>query len=170
MKSGFDMSVDFNMNWQWYWNNDRISVSELAAVLPDIESLNGGFRNTIEQYVTYTSPNIGQAPILTLAASPVGWKTGDQILVASTSWDPRESEVFTIVDCQVCEPNQVKIDRAPNNTHWGRIDPRTGADQRAEVALLSRNVRFFGEMSSFGIERFLTLISKSSNDQTIMIF
>ena len=170
MKSGFDMSVDFNMNWLWFENNDRITVSELAAALPIIAKLNRGFKNSIKQYVTYSSPNIGQAPILTLADSPVGWRTGDQILVASTSWDPRESEVFTIVDCQACEPNQVMIDRAPNNTHWGRIDPRTGADQRAEVALLSRNVRFFGEMSSFGIERFLTLISKSSNDQTIMIF
>ena len=47
-----------------------------------------------------------------------------------------------------CSENEVKVDRTPNNTHWGRIDPRTGADQRAEVGLLTRNVRFFGEMSS----------------------
>jgi len=47
-----------------------------------------------------------------------------------------------------CSSNQIKVDRAPLNTHWGRIDSRTGVDQRAEVALLSRNVRFYGEMSS----------------------
>ena len=43
---------------------------------------------------------------------------------------------------------QVKVDRSPSHTHWGRIDPRTGIDQRAEVGLLSRNVRVYGEMSS----------------------
>ena len=41
---------------------------------------------------------------------------------------------------------KVKIDRIPSFTHWGRIDTRTGVDQRAEVGLLSRNVRFYGEL------------------------
>ena len=44
---------------------------------------------------------------------------------------------------------KVKIDRIPSFTHWGRIDSRTGIDQRAEVGLLSRNVRFYGELGTF---------------------
>ena len=37
-------------------------------------------------------------------------------------------------------------------THWGRIDSRTGLDQRAEVGLLSRNVRFYGELEETGCD------------------
>ena len=74
------------------------------------------------------------------------WEVGDQILVSSTHFDPRETETFTITECPECSNNQVKIDRPPTNTHWGRLDTQTGVDQRAQVALLSRNVRFYGEM------------------------
>ena len=38
----------------------------------------------------------------------------------------------------------MKLDRPAKFNHWGRIDKRTGLDQRAEVGLLSRNVRFYG--------------------------
>ena len=44
----------------------------------------------------------------------------------------------------MCNINQLKLDRSPDYNHWGRIDQRTGLDQRAEVGLLSRNVRFYG--------------------------
>ena len=37
-------------------------------------------------------------------------------------------------------------------THWGKIDSRTGLDQRAEVGLLSRNVRFYGELEDTGCD------------------
>ena len=53
-------------------------------------------------------------------------------------------------DDSPCATNEVKIDRAPKFTHWGKIDSRTGIDQRAEVGLLSRNVRFYGEMDHKG--------------------
>ena len=49
-----------------------------------------------------------------------------------------------------CNANQIKLDRSPSFTHWGRIDPHTGADQRGHVGLLSRNVRFYGEMNPDG--------------------
>ena len=44
----------------------------------------------------------------------------------------------------MCNINQLKLDRPAEYNHWGRIDQRTGLDQRAEVGLLSRNVRFYG--------------------------
>ena len=49
------------------------------------------------------------------------------------------------MDCDnICDINQLKLDRPAKYNHWGRIDKRTGLDQRAEVGLLSRNVRFYG--------------------------
>ena len=125
----------------------------------------------IRQSITYSGPGIKDengnelGPILTLEERDDGtndlgtistWEIGDQIVVASTSWDARESEVFELVECKLangnpCASNQVRINRPPNFTHWGRKDSRTGIDQRAEVGLLSRNVRFYGEMDEIGI-------------------
>ena len=57
----------------------------------------------------------------------------------------RHSEVFEISDCgKSCGINQFKLDRPAVFDHWGRIDRRTGLDQRAEVGILSRNIRFYG--------------------------
>ena len=101
------------------------------------------------QQVTYSSSTKGDIPIITLADDVSSWEVGDKILVASTSFEVRESETFTIVECPECTSHQVKLDRPATFTHWGRIDSTTGIiDQRAEVGLLSRNVRFYGEMSA----------------------
>ena len=122
----------------------------------------------IQQSITYSGPGIKDengdelGPILTLEerGEDFGlistWEIGDQIVVASTSWDARESEVFELVECKLangdpCASNQVRINRPPNFTHWGKRDSRTGIDQRAEVGLLSRNIRFYGEMDEVGI-------------------
>ena len=119
------------------------------------------------QTITYSGPGVGidesgkeLGPILTLEErDPDGskdmgtistWQPGDKIVVASTSWDARESEVFELVECKTCASNQVRINRPPRFTHWGKKDNRTGIDQRAEVGLLSRNVRFYGEMDEVG--------------------
>ena len=56
------------------------------------------------------------------------------------------------------------MDRPATFTHWGRIDTDSGIiDQRAEVGLLSRNVRFYGEMSSNSCQYALTRESLDSN-------
>lgn len=49
----------------------------------------GQFNNAISQTVKYTGPNDGQNPILTLSKDVSTWKTGDTIVVASTSWTPQ---------------------------------------------------------------------------------
>ena len=43
-------------------------------------------------------PKAGEAPIIKLR-EPMPWRVGDTILIASTGYDPRESEKFTLVDC-----------------------------------------------------------------------
>jgi len=130
------------------------------------------FGKKMKQTITYNGPGLGKdefgnelGPILTLeerdsdGTKGLGkistWLPGDKIIVASTSWDARESEVFELVECKLannepCAPDQVRINRPPRFTHWGKKDSRTGIDQRAEVGLLSRNVRFYGEMDEVG--------------------
>ena len=44
--------------------------------------------------------------------------------------------------------NEIQLDRLPEFLHWGRIDDRTGIDQRAEVGLLTRNVKVTSELGT----------------------
>ena len=75
---------------------------------------NNALKNRIFMSVRYTGPNEGGQPILTLADDVSSWEIGDQIVVAATNFDPRESETFFIVDCEgQCAENQVKVDRPP---------------------------------------------------------
>ena len=53
-----------------------------------------------------------------------------------------------MVECPECAPNQVKLNRQANFNHWGKIDSRTGIDQRAPVGLLTRNVKIQGEVGT----------------------
>ena len=73
------------------------------------------------------------------------WETGDEIAIGSTDFTQDHTEVFVLVECSECSSNQVKLDRTSKFHHWGRIDSRTGIDQRAPVGLLSRNVKIQGE-------------------------
>ncbi|GFO45232.1 transmembrane protein 2-like [Plakobranchus ocellatus] len=57
------------------------------------------------------------------------WRPGDEIVVASTDFEWRQAEVKTIIPCRECMPNQVRVE-----------------DERAEVGLLSRNIRVEGEI------------------------
>ena len=52
------------------------------------------------QTVNYSGPDAGGIPILELEADVSSWEVGDQVVVAATHFDSRESEVFTIVECQ----------------------------------------------------------------------
>ena len=98
--------------------------------------------------VSYSSStNSITEPILTLADNVDSWEVGDEIAVGSTDFSQDQTEVFTILACPECAVNQVKVDRTPKFHHWGRIDSRTGIDQRAPVGLLSRNILIQGEHS-----------------------
>ena len=130
----------------------------------DTDNFPQTFQDSAKFQVDYSSSTQGNIPIITLVDDVSSWEVGDQILVASTSFEVRESETFTIVECQECTANQVKLDRPATFTHWGRIDTDSGIiDQRAEVGLLSRNVRFYGEMSSSSCQYALTRESLDSN-------
>ena len=138
-KSGFDFGIEIKSTWP-----SGMSKSEVDQIVRGQAS--NTFKQNFRQSVKYSSSQRGQAPIITVKDDISSWLVGDKIVIASTGFDARDSEVFTIT--QKIGKNQLKLDRPAEYTHWGRIDSRTGIDQRAEVGLLSRNVRFYGEMGS----------------------
>ena len=85
-------------------------------------------------------------PVITLEEDVSSWEDGDEIVIASTDYNQHLSETFVVLRCKSCNANQIQLDRIPTYLHWGRIDERTGLDQRAEVGLLSRNVRVTSEL------------------------
>ena len=75
-----------------------------CLLVSKIHSGKNQFRNTFlflfSQTVNYSGPDAGGVPILELEADVSSWEVGDQVVVAATHFDSRESEVFIIVECQ----------------------------------------------------------------------
>ncbi len=65
-----------------------------------------------------------------------GWRAGDEIVLASTDFNPRQAERRTIT---AVNGNTVTIDAPLQYMHFGEIT--FGVDERGEVANLSRNIR-----------------------------
>src|SRR5690606_39669594 len=61
-----------------------------------------------------------------------GWKVGDQIVLASTDYDPRQAEKRTIT---AVRGNSLTLDKPLDYMHFGKIT--FDVDQRGEVGLLS---------------------------------
>ncbi|XP_017159470.1 cell migration-inducing and hyaluronan-binding protein isoform X9 [Poecilia reticulata] len=81
--------------------------------------------------------------ILELSDEVVGWRTGDQVVVASTDYSMHQAEEFTLLPCPTCMSNQVKVKGRAKFIHIGEeVD---GVDMRAEVGLLTRNILLRGE-------------------------
>jgi len=76
----------------------------------------------------------GATAIEVLDAS--GWRKGDEIVLASTDYDPRQAERRTIA---AIRGNTVTLDRPLEFMHFGEIT--FGVDERGEVGLLTRNIR-----------------------------
>ena len=76
----------------------------------------------------------GSTSIHVLDAS--GWRAGDEIVLASTDFDPRQAERRTIA---AVRGNTITLDRPLDYMHFGRIT--FDVDERGEVGLLTRNIR-----------------------------
>ncbi len=79
---------------------------------------------------------------LSLLAAPQ-WRPGNTIVVASTEFDPLQSETCRITAVQ---GRQITLDKPLKFMHWGQITE--GVDERAEVGLLSRNIVVQGDAPS----------------------
>jgi hypothetical protein len=91
--------------------------------------------------------NAGSTSIEVLDAS--GWRVGDEIVLASTDYDPRQAEVRTIT---AIRSNRITLDEPLQYMHFGKIT--FDVDERGEVGLLTRNIRIQAsedaEQSYFG--------------------
>jgi hypothetical protein len=65
-----------------------------------------------------------------------GWRAGDEIVLASTDFNPRQAERGTVT---AVSGNTLTLDRPLQYMHFGEIT--FGVDERGEVGLLSRNIR-----------------------------
>jgi len=78
-----------------------------------------------------------------------GWRRGDEIVLASTDFDPRQAERRTIASIS---GNTLTLDRPLEYMHFGQVT--FGVDERGEVGLLTRNIRIQAsedaEQSYFG--------------------
>src|SRR5690606_30792805 len=89
----------------------------------------------------------GSTTIEVLDAS--GWRIGDEIVLASTDYDPRQAEVRTIT---AIRGNTITLDKPLAHRPLGEIT--CDVDERGEVGLLTRNIKIRAsedaEQSYFG--------------------
>ena len=64
------------------------------------------------------------------------WRVGDEIVLASTDFDPRQAERRTI---SAIRGNRITLDKNLEYMHFGQVT--FDVDQRGEVGLLTRNIR-----------------------------
>ncbi|MXO59731.1 transmembrane domain-containing protein [Altererythrobacter salegens] len=76
----------------------------------------------------------GSSEIEVLDAS--GWRKGDEIVLASTDFDPRQAVRRTVA--AICG-DRLTLDKPLEYMHFGEIT--FGVDERGEVGLLTRNIR-----------------------------
>src|SRR5262249_17287597 len=65
-----------------------------------------------------------------------GWRVGDEIVLASTDFDPRQAERRTIATIR---GNTITLDKKLDYMHFGKIT--FDVDERGEVGLLTRNIK-----------------------------
>jgi cell surface hyaluronidase len=86
------------------------------------------------------------ASTITLEGNP-GWRVGDKIAIASTDYDPAQAEESIISNIN---GSTLTLAKALTYMHYGTQQTIAGTtlDERAEVALLSRNIRIQGDDAS----------------------
>ncbi len=81
--------------------------------------------------------------------SAADWKAGEEIVLASTDFDPRQAERRTI---SAVKGNTITLDKPLEYMHFGKIT--FDVDERGEVGLLTRNIKIQAsadaEQSFFG--------------------
>ena len=108
-------------------------------------NLHGDRTNTWTKLAS--TANAGSTSIQVLNAA--GWRVGDEIVLASTDFDPRQAERRTIA---AISGNTITLDKKLDYMHFGKIT--FDVDERGEVGLLTRNIKLQAsadaEQSFFG--------------------
>jgi len=108
-------------------------------------NLHGDRKNTWTKLTS--TAKAGSTSIQVLHATE--WRVGDEIVLASTDYDPRQAERRTIV---AIKGNTITLDKKLEYMHFGKITFEV--DERGEVGLLTRNIKIQAssdaEQSFFG--------------------
>jgi hypothetical protein len=119
---------------------DNVKGEDVMAGMGDRGiMLSGGTLNLHgDQTNTWTklasTANAGATSIEVLNAK--GWRVGQEIVLASTDYDPRQAERRTIT---AVGGNRLTLDKKLDYMHFGKIT--FDVDERGEVGLLSRNIK-----------------------------
>ena len=123
--------------------NDRSDRG--IALMGGTLNLHGDRTNTWTKLAS--TANAGSTSIQVLDAS--GWRVGDEIVLASTDFDPRQAERRTI---SAIKGNTITLDKKLDYMHFGKIT--FDVDERGEVGVLTRNIKIQAsadaEQSFFG--------------------
>jgi cell migration-inducing and hyaluronan-binding protein len=95
-------------------------------------NLHGNVKNTWTKLAS--TANAGATSIQVLNAAE--WRVGDEIVLASTDFNPRQAERRTI---SAISGNNITLDKPLAYMHFGKIT--FGVDERGEVGLLTRNIK-----------------------------
>jgi cell migration-inducing and hyaluronan-binding protein len=119
---------------------DNVKGEDVMAGMGDRGIMISGGTLNLHGNTTHTwtklaaTADAGATSIRVLDSS--GWKAGDQIILASTDFDPRMAEKRTIT---AVNGNTLTLDRKLDYMHFGKIT--FGVDERGEVGLLTRNIK-----------------------------
>src|SRR6187455_525227 len=95
-------------------------------------NLHGDRKNTWTKLAKTAAAGSNAIEVLNAAE----WRVGDEIVLASTDFDPRQSERRTIA---AISGNKITLDQKLEYMHFGKIT--FDVDERGEVGLLTRNIK-----------------------------
>jgi hypothetical protein len=119
---------------------DNVKEEEMAGMGDRGIMISGGTLNLHGDRTSNTWTKLastaaaGSNSINVLNAS--GWRVGDEIVLASTDFDPKQAERRTIA---AISGNTVTLDKKLDYMHFGKITFEV--DERGEVGLLTRNIK-----------------------------
>jgi hypothetical protein len=132
---------------------DNVKGEDVMAGMGDRGIMLSGGTLNLHGSTTHTwtklaaTANAGATAIQVVDAR--GWKVGDEIVLASTDFDPRQAERRTIA---AIRGNNITLDKQLDYMHFGKVT--FDVDERGEVGLLTRNVKIQAsadaEQSYFG--------------------
>jgi cell migration-inducing and hyaluronan-binding protein len=95
-------------------------------------NLHGNRKNTWTKLAATAEAGSNSIQVLNAAE----WRVGDEIVLASTDFDPRQAERRTI---SAISGNTITLDKKLDYMHFGKIT--FDVDERGEVGLLTRNIK-----------------------------
>jgi hypothetical protein len=110
--------------------NDRVDRG--IMLMGGTLNLHGDRQNTWTKLARTADAGSNSIQVLNAA----GWRVGDEIVLASTDFDPRQAERRTI---SAISGNAITLDKKLDYMHFGKIT--FDVDERGEVGLLTRNIR-----------------------------